>query len=214
MAYYSRYSRRRRYNTNKYSKRKRRYKKFTSKYRSKRLTTSKIYAFKRTFESAQIVCGTGVGVTGAFSLALSDVPGVSDFTNLFDQYRICGVKINMVPIFDAALSSAINKFAMFSVIDYNDYNTITMNQALEYQNVKRSSSVSGHRRYFKPRLAITQTDNSSNTFVASYKPPWISTEDTNIAHGYMKYVTDTNSGSASFTWNVYITLYLQFRNVN
>lgn len=209
MTYYRRnYKRSKR----KYPRRKRVYKRtFKRKTRGR---TNKIYSFKRTFESAQIVCNASAGVTGAFSLALADVPGASDFTNLFDQYRICGVKINMVPVYDAALSSAINKFAMFSVIDYNDYNTITMNQALEYQNVKRSTSVSGHRRYFKPRIAIQQTDYSNNSFVASYKPPWISTDDTNIAHGYMKYVTDTNSGSAAFTWNVYITLYLQFRNVN
>lgn len=213
MVYYKRRNYRR-YNRSKprYTRRKRVYKR-TFKRRS-RGKTNKIYSFKRTFEDSQLVCNAGSTASDVYSLSLGNVPAVTDFTNLFDMYRICGAKIVLSPIYDAALSSAINKFSMFSVIDYNDLNTITQFEAMQFQNVYRTTSTAGHKRYFKPRIAITQSDVSSTSYVASYKAPWISTQNTNIAHGFMKLITDTNSGSAAFTWNVYITLYMQFKNVN
>jgi len=185
----------------------------TYRRRIPRRITNKIYSFKRTFEATQITAAAGGIFQSVFSPSIGDCPNVTDFTNLFDMYRICGIKIKLVPIYDAALSSAINKFSIFSVIDYNDLNTITQAQAMEYQNVKRSTSVSGHNRYFKPKIAINQTDVSSTAFTASYKAPWISCANTNIAHGFLKMVSDTNSGSAVFNWNVYCTLYMQFKNV-
>lgn len=180
----------------------------------RRRTTNKIYAFKRTFEATPITIASAANATLAYSPSLSNLPSVTDFTNLFDMYRICGLKFNFVPVYNVANTTTVNKFEVFSVIDYNDINTITQAQAMEYQNMHKSTSTRPHKRYFKPRIAITQADVSSTSFVASYKPQWISTANTNIAHGFLKFVTDTNTGSTAFVFNVYITMYVQFKNVN
>jgi len=205
---------RRRYRKGKGRKgRKRGYKKYPM-YRKMTYMTNHIHKYKRSFEAASLVVPANGIAQSVYSVSLSNIPSPTDFTNLYDMYRISGVLIKFVPVYDAALSSAINKFSLFTVIDYNDLNTITQVQAEEYQNVRQTYSTKVHMRYFKPRIAITQQDVSTTSFIASYKTPWISTLNTNIAHGFLKYVTDTNTGSAAFTFNVYVTLYLQFKNVN
>jgi len=203
------YQKKRTYKKKRYAKKKF----YKKKYLPRRSITNKIYQFKRTFESSSITVAPAGFAQSVYSWSLGNLPNVTDFTNLFDMYRICGIKIRFVPVYDAALSSAINKFSIFTVIDYNDLNSITQAEAEEYQNMQQSYSTRVHKRYFKPRIAISQQDVSSTNFISSYKCPWISTQNTNIAHGFLKYVTDTNTGSAAFTFNVYSTLYVQFKNV-
>lgn len=174
----------------------------------------KIFSFKRKFEAASISLGAGVAMSSVYSISLGNIPSPTDFTNLFDMYRLAGVKISIIPNVNMNNSVTNQRFNIFSVLDYNDLSTITVVQAEQYQNVKQTISTRTHSRYFKPKLAINQADVSATAFVASYKAPWISTSNTNIAHGFMKVISDVNpnAGTAYFTVNV--TLYMQFKNVN
>lgn len=179
--------------------------------------SEQIFSFKRKFEVAPITVASGAAISQVYSPSLGNIPSPTDFTNLFDMYKITGLTISLTPNTDMNSMGQpfINqRFNLFSVIDYNDLNTITVAQAEQYQNCKRTISTKTHSRYFVPRIALTQTDVSATSFVASYESPWISTSNTNVAHGFLKVISDINpnAGSAYFTVNV--TMYMKFKNVN
>lgn len=210
MAYY-----RRRYNKRSkrnYPRRKRVYKRYFR--RKTRGVTNKIYSFKRTTESTTVSVASGAALSVIYSPSLSNLPSYTDFTNLFDMYRICGMKIVLTPNINMNNVVTNQRFNVFSVIDYNDLGAVTVAQAEQYQNVKRYINTRTMSRYFKPRIAINQTDVSSTAFTASYKTPWISTSNVNIAHGFLKFISDVNPLANTYYWTSQITLYVQFKNVN
>lgn len=176
--------------------------------------SEQIFSFKRKFEAAPISVASGAAISQVYSPSLGNIPSPTDFTNLFDMYKITGLSITIIPNTDMNNSVTNQRFNLFSVIDYNDLNTVTVVQAEQYENCKRTISTKTHSRYFVPRIAITQTDVSATSFVASYESPWISTSNTNIAHGFLKVISDINpnAGTAYFTVNV--TMYMKFKNVN
>ena len=56
-------------------------------------------AIKRTYQATTVGTDTGTfKAIGAYDFKLSYLPAYTDFTNLFDQYRIVKVKINLYPI--------------------------------------------------------------------------------------------------------------------
>lgn len=195
-------------------RRKRAYKKRMYRKRVPRSITNKVFSFKRQFEAAGISLAAGAAISQVYSPSLGNLPSYTDFTNLFDMYRICGLKISLIPNINMQNVAGNPRFNIFSVIDYNDLNTLTVAQAEQYQNCKRTVNTRTHSRYFKPRIAINQTDVSATAFTASYKTPWISTQNTNIAHGFMKIISDVNPTASTLTYQVQIKMYVQFKNVN
>ena len=63
-----------------------------------------VHSFKRkvVLGNVQAYNNAGVGVNAAvaFSFKLSDLPQYTDFTNLFDQYKLTGVKLDFIPFAD------------------------------------------------------------------------------------------------------------------
>lgn len=180
----------------------------------KRSTGNKIFSFKRKFEAAPISVGTGVAVSAVYSISLGNVPTSTDFTNLFDMYRIKALKVTITPNVSVNNAAANDRWNLFSVLDYNDLSTITVAQAEQYENCKRTINTRTHVRFFKPKVAITEADVSGTSFIASYSPPWISCANTNIAHGFMKVISDVNPNGAAATFRVDVVVYMQFKNVN
>ena len=55
-------------------------------------------AIKRTYQATTVGTDTGTfKAIGAYDFKLSYLPAYTDFTNLFDQYRIVKVKIEFIP---------------------------------------------------------------------------------------------------------------------
>ena len=76
---------------------------------------------------------------------LSQLPNHSEFTSLFDSYKINMVKVELVPQFDSANVGAITSTNVisqnYSVLDYDDITVrTTMDTLMQYQNLKRTPS--------------------------------------------------------------------------
>ena len=61
----------------------------------------------------------------AFNFSLSDLPNYTEFTSLYDMYKINAVKITFIPYQTvsnsvATINNADNTARFFSAIDYND----------------------------------------------------------------------------------------------
>lgn len=168
---------------------------------------------------------------GAFSyyVALQDLPNYTEFTNLYDQYKIVGVKFRIVPFSvspatgGAVTSTAAQPSCMFHmVVDNDDASKPTASEAgiSELRQCPGYRSVNpylyqrkGITRYFKPRVATA----AYNGAFAGYKSDtfgWCDCGNPGIQGYGLKGVVETISGgAANLLWfKVEAKVYLVFRH--
>lgn len=151
---------------------------------------------------------------------LSVVPNYTEFTNLFDQYRINGIKIQLIPrgnSSDIGTSSASpptgQSVGVFSIIDYDDINVLTsFTQAVQYQNLKMTRSHQIHSRYFKPRIANSVYNGAAGVVNAGSVRGWIDCDNPSVPHMGVKMVLQQSPNLAQ-TFDLKIDYYLAFKNV-
>lgn len=152
--------------------------------------------------------------------ALSVLPNVSEFTSLYDQYRINGIKVTLIPRgnqsdIGTASGTVAQSVGVFSVIDYDDINPLTsLNQAMQYQNLKMTRSHQIHSRYFKPRILNSVLANAGTGAVANAGSTrgWLDVTSDNIPHMGVKFVLQQSPNSVQ-TFDVKIDYFLAFKNV-
>lgn len=190
-----------------------------------------IHYFKRTFVVTYPVVQTFTHSSMEFKL--SDLPGYQEFTNLFDQYKICGIKAKFV--YDK--SSALTLMApteltdtlafygslpnLYTVIDYNDKTVLsTQGQYLEYQNCHINRMDKPTKRYFKPKISYEITSGITSGYAAGNKNPWVDSNYPDVRHYGLKIGMDgqpgnniTGATTIIGELSVFYTVYIAFKNV-
>lgn len=205
MPYNSTYSRRRRYNNRRRRPmtRKRTYRK---KFNRKILIGNprqKVYYYKRFANLPPVVAAVdGSDTLVGYNFNLTEVPGYTEFTALYDAYKICGLKLRFLPYYSQSTDqggndpfapfSSSNNLRIFTCLDYNDSSApVSINAIREYQNCKVTSYNKGHKRYFRPIVNLESTGNTTIQ-VFSGKNPWISTGTPALQHYALKLGIDTS----------------------
>lgn len=174
-----------------------------------------IYRFKRSFfVNSYLTATAGADTPAAVSFTLNGVPNASEFTGLYDQYRINAVKLRLMPRGNSSELAPGNICSLFSVIDYDDATVPTggVNQLVQYQSLKVTRSDKEHVRYFKPRInvgainAITGISNKMNT------KGWLDCDVSTTEHYGLKFVVE-RPPTGTVVYDAIVTLYLAFKNV-
>lgn len=156
------------------------------------------------------ITGSGSGLV----FTLDQVPGYTEFTNLYDFYKLNAVKLTFYPQMtqNISLGSVNNANAsarFFSVIDLNDATAPTSSNDLrEYSTCRMTPILRRHSRFLKPR--IQDADKV-------YTPgrPWLYTSSPSIKHFGLKIFVEP-MGSTSTTDMEYkceAKFYLSFKSV-
>lgn len=183
----------------------------------------KIFQFKRTMSLTQIeVRNYGQMANQALNIKLSNLPNYTEFTNLFDLYRICAVKINWVfsaNTNDVTATPTVGLPTLFSVIDTNDdVNLSGLNAYLEYETCRMQRMDKPVKRYIKPKTATALYQGGFFTgYGSQVKNPWVDTTsyDTNyygLKWGYLPAILGDGNTIIGYL-NTYVTYYIQMRNV-
>lgn len=163
-----------------------------------------------------------------YDIRLNDLPSIADYVNMFDCYRIRAVKFQFVPKYDSfagndkTTSGTTNAWGCNAsvIVDPNstvtpvgvygksDYATFSENGNVKMYNGNRPFSV-----YFRPKVLDTIAGVSANPRVA----PWIQTSSPSVAHrGFHIFLSDYNfsaTGLANQSYNIFVTVYMQFKAV-
>jgi len=186
-------------------------------FRQPRLT-NQIYRIARLVNSPDATQGLALN---AFStvFTLADLPNFTEFTALFDMYRIFAVQMRLRPRFNLGTVGSITTVKLprlFSVIDYNDNVNLTLiNDALEYQSCKETRFDQDHVRMIRPHANLAAQEATLVNFggLKSQVSPWLSTEVTDVNHYGLKFLIEAGAaGQTVFqSWSVDLTYYLEFK---
>lgn len=180
-----------------------------------------VLKFQRTFWSQYFIPST-VSTNNFwqyFSTSLSAMPDVAEITNLFDQYKITGVKYTFVPKFtefagsDATTAGTTNRGCGFLSIANDPYSATaaagtygssSYNQFAENASVKVYPGTKPVTVFFKPCINDPQA-----TGTVRRPCPWLQTTNTaESMYGFHAYFHDSNfAGIFNQTWDVMITIY-------
>lgn len=194
----------------KYKKKTGKYGKYTT-YRSK-INQQKIYSFKRMVIPLSFTnAGDSTTATNkAYSHSLSDLPNSSEFINLFDQYKITGVKVKCLPRTDQVSAANASASYLYYAVDYDDANPPNVNDLQQYQNVKTVRGDRPFSFFFSPRVATAVYGGSLFNAYGNSKS-WIDCSSPNAPHYGWKLWW--NAASFATGYDMLWTYYVKFRNV-
>lgn len=183
---------------------------------SRGVRTSSLHRFTRSFVGS-VITGNDVSyaTNAALTMTLSGLPNYAEFTALYDQYRITGVKIRWILRRDPTqATTAANKdvYPKLAIArDHTDSNTpASAAELLEYSNSKYRQLTPDKDTYsifVKPSVQMV----SYKTAVTSgYTPKWgqwLSTADSTVPHYGLKW--NIEPVYAGVTVEVFYKVYLQ-----
>jgi len=138
------------------------------------------------------VTADGVGVTGALDFDLSDTPTPTDFTSLFDRYRIWQVQVEFLPLVApfGASTTAANLPILITAIDYDDSTPPAAFSTLQqYGNSQVVFNQEYHKRVLTPKFALSAYSGVFGSF--SYADPgaWIDSASPSVQYYGLKWAT-------------------------
>lgn len=168
------------------------------------------------------VDGTGAPVDytpATFVFRLSDLIQATEYTRLFDSYRLNGVKVTMAPL--SSLAAANPAYKMLTAIDLDDDQLSTTNALLQRSNVKiRTVSAGGGNpqvfsQFLRPRYLTQLYESAIDTgYGQGNRKQWLDTTDATIPHYGLKVVWDTLPNlTEAVTWQFYFTYYIEFKSL-
>jgi len=189
-----------------------------------------------TYNTSTSIIKTNVGVsscTMGIYFTLNDIPNVSEFTTLFDQYMITGVmlQIKMVPVPDATympVSAGTSNYANFYPTlwyapDHDDNANVTLAGLKEFEKV-RHKVIHPNREInimLRP-TTLQQLYRSSTTtgYACNYKRSWLDIAQADIPHYGVKLAfdmegmtTSSTFADAQFMFKVNAKYYFKCKNV-
>lgn len=144
-----------------------------------------------------------------FYFRLSAVTGYTDFTNMYDQYKIRAVKVSFIPMMNITTAEE-SGFAslIYSTYDFNGEpeSTPTRDQIREYQYCKWSPYGKIHKRYFFPRVPASGIQVGPQNWMSSSNPQ-------TAYYGLIVNVANVPSIPANQPiYKIEVKYYLSFRN--
>lgn len=186
----------------------------TKKVNVPRQLSQKVVHVKRTFQASTIASNASVYTsTGSIAFALSQCPAPTDFTNLFDQYRIVKTQINFVPNYSGNTAGGIpglyNIFYM--AVDHTDVTSPTQaSDVLQYDAHRLVQPYKPFSITFKPAPSSSFFNSTTTTGYGPRQGAWLDSSSPAVPHYGLKWVWDCNSATAT---NIlpYVSLWLEFR---
>lgn len=153
---------------------------------------------------------------------LANVQSNSDFVALYDQYKIKGVKVTIVPLSDTATSQASSFLpTLYWARDYDSANVAPAGEAdlRQRQDVKTMRLTGPRSIYIKNPKCITDVEGQGAGVMLASKVEnagWVDCNDTNIMHNGLKmWFKNVDLRVAPTTITAFrfeLTYYLSFRN--
>lgn len=160
-----------------------------------------------------------------YAPSISSLPALSEFTALFDQYKINGVKITLRPKFDnyagndnTSVSTTRQSTNVHYIVDPNSnvtptgvYSSATCNAFLENGRVRSSSGTRTINIYYRPKIAATNQGISDSERTG---PRWLSLANSQavLQNGVHIFMQDSNfANNQTQAFDVFYTYYMQFR---
>lgn len=153
--------------------------------------------------------------SAAMVFQLSSVPNYTEFTSLFDQFRIRMVKVQFMFMNQPVSTNNIADQGLFyTLLDFDDNTPPTSeSEMIQYQNCRVRRPYGTITRLIRPRyLSQTYETTLAAGYTLGKRSAWIDCQDADTYHFGLKWLWST-AFYKDMVCKVRIKYYLQFKNV-
>lgn len=154
---------------------------------------SGVHYFKRSYITSQNTYDWPTINTNGWDFFLSQLPNYTEFTNLYNEYKIARVKVKFIysannqPVTTLANITALP--TIYTAVDTNDSVAPTaVSDLLQYKTFKAHRADKPFSVYFKPNYAVAAYSGAFTSYAAS--AGWIDTSSVNVKHYGLKWIID------------------------
>lgn len=159
----------------------------------------------------------------ALSFQLSDLPGYTQFTTLYDQYRFRAVKAEFIPLnmpvtyWNGTTVVVPTNPILYTCIDLDDAAIPGTNQVVEeHESVKchgalTPATTAKYVRWISPAAAPEMYQTGGFGGYASKQYQWLDTASSSIQHYGLKWWVYAPTNTPAYKYNVTLTYYLEFK---
>lgn len=168
--------------------------------------------------------------TYPFTFQLANLPAYTEFSNLFDQYRVNAVKLTFLPSVDGNDAGNVLNMTnwcyqprIYTLIDRNGINSGAINtEALLQENTKARlirNPLKPFSIYIKSpgvELGVGAVAGTSNLNAATAYNRWIDTSANTVSHygAAVGGIVPNGTTNASILYTCVAKYYLQFKNIS
>lgn len=184
---------------------------------------------KRVYYSGFWTFGTGT-TDGFWRYAvynLAQLPNVSEYQALFDEYKINAIKVTFRPRYDNVASDSAaggtpQAYAHYfidpasTVTPSGTYSQANLNTFLENSGVRTATLNRPFSVYFKPKVQTLASSTAATPVAAVQKGTWMKTSEPAVLYrGFHIYLQQnamyTTNGNISL--DMFVTYYMTFKNL-
>jgi hypothetical protein len=170
-------------------------------------------AVTRMFDQGTITSSLVADSFSQFTVGLSSLPNPTEFTTLFDQYRISRVEYHFWPLQTEAVNSttAVTP-GIITVVDYDDSGSLaTVTAAFQYPNAVWRSAYKPFCVSFKPHIAVAAFSGAFTSYMNT-KDQWIDASSPAVIHYGLKICMPQSTGIVQ-SWRVIGKALVELKNV-
>lgn len=177
-----------------------------------------VYRFKRTFTWPTNVTASSAGEFGALAFTLDSVPSYTDFTALFDKYRIVQAILQFSPLTSqfGPSTSASQYPTVYTVIDIDDNTTpSTVVELQQYDTLMVTPTSKPFQRVLTPHAALAAYSGAFTSYANAPSRMYFDCNSPSIIYYGLKWGTSPIT-VVSGTYQLYsidVTLILEFTHV-
>ncbi len=159
---------------------------------------NQICTFQRTYSLATLQANTG-DTLYAFYWTIGNAPNYTDFTNLFDQYRILEAVVSFVPYVNTVPSGSANYPGIIGTwIDYDDASLpANLQEGQQYESYQRNNCTVPFVRVIKPRSAVATYAGATANGYGNVYGMWQDSANPNVQHYGLKLCIHNSTYSSS-----------------
>lgn len=175
-----------------------------------------VIRIKQIFNAGTISSAAATPTLGAFVFQLNSLPNNADLKKMYDEYTVDKLRFEFIPngsnIPCVSGATVASRTILYTAKDYNDnIAPVTLDEVLQYQTCKYSPYLEKQYRSLKPCALATNADGS----IMGSAGTWVPTSQDAVKWFGLKWGTSANGNSAGTvqTYQVLVTVYLSFKNI-
>jgi len=156
----------------------------------RRPSRPKVHTFQFKVDKGTVTADL-TGDQGAFLFALSDSTSPTDYTSLFDQYRIIQVQVEFLPVVSpfGASTTATDLPVLITKIDYDDATSQSYASLLESEQSQVVTNMTYHCRTLTPQFALSAYGGAFGSFASSSFGQWVDSASPGVQYYGLKWAT-------------------------
>lgn len=176
-----------------------------------------MYSFVRS-RQLNVSYTNALEIFGVITFALTDLPDYTEFTALFDLYRLRKVVLTFRPAFNNATAGTAASAPItynYTVIDYDDANALASDGiAQEYQTCQVHTNYEKFTRVVYPRLASAVYSGAFTSFASTGNTQWLDAASPGVLYYGLKYnIEPSLQGTTTPVWYIDMKYYIELKNV-